>query len=157
MYDSLPARGVFSSLSDEALLTLAGYGEFIRAPEGTRVVEQDYFQDSLYFLLYGELRVFYITDDERNHIATIREGETVGEANLFSPADATASVYVSQDCEVWRIDKDQISKFIIAYPRNGLAMIAEIIGLLSTRIKKLNRRASHALDFYTEHCRELAD
>ncbi len=148
---SLPASGIFSDLSEDKLKLLASYGEFFYARVGMRVVEQDYFQDSLYFLLSGEFQVSYLTSDERHYLSTVQAGESIGEANLFSPDLATASVYISQDCELWRIDKSQISNFIIAYPQDGLAIVAQIIKLLSQRIKRLNERTSNTLDHYREH------
>jgi len=147
----LPDDGIFCRLSEEALERLASYGEFFSASAGARVVEQDRYQDSLYFILSGEFEVSYVTSEDRNLLATLGPGEVVGEANLFVPGDATATVYVSKDCNIWRIDKTQISKFIIAYPSNGLAIVAEIIDLLSGRIKRLNKMASRALDFYNEY------
>lgn len=142
----LPEVGIFSHLDEDKRGILADYGEFFGAPSGARVVEQDYFQDSLYFVLSGQMKVFYSSGDVRNHIATIESGETVGEANLFSPGGASASVYISEDSQLWRIDKEQMSRFIIAFPSEGLSVVAEIIALLSRRIRTLNEKASTAMD-----------
>lgn len=144
----LPKVGIFAHLSEEKREILADFGEFFGALSGARVVEQDYFQDSLYFVLSGEMQVFHSTleTEKKHYLATIRAGETVGEANLFSPGGASASVYITKDCQLWRIDKEQMSRFIIAYPSDGLSVVAEIIALLSRRISNLNAKASYVMD-----------
>jgi CRP/FNR family transcriptional regulator, cyclic AMP receptor protein len=152
----LPRLGIVADLDDETRQLLAGFGEFFGANVGARVVEQDYHQDSLYFILKGECQVFYMAEGslDGHYLATVRAGEVIGEANLFYPDLATASVYISEECELWRIDKSQMAKFIIAYPEYGLAVVAQIIALLSSRMKKLNAKASSMLDYYSEQLTE---
>lgn len=141
-YQILPEMGIFRTLSTTQRANLARYGEFFYAAASTRVVAQGYFQDSLYLLLSGELEVFVDSGSGDKKIATLEPGDSVGEANLFYPTDATASVFISEDCQLWRIEKSQMANFIIAYPQDGLAIVAEIICLMSKRMERQNLAGS---------------
>ena len=144
----LTADGIFSDLQPLMVEALSGFGSLVTATEDEIVIEQDAVQDQLYFVLKGVLQVQYKAGGEQHLLSHIGAGECIGEANIFYPSEATASIVVEKEALLWKIDKTQMAKFIATYPEDGLSIVSRIIELMSTRIKKLNHKVSDLLDSY---------
>jgi len=142
----LPQNGIFATLSADVLKVLATHGEYNRASQGCRLIQQGQAQHEFFFVLSGELQVFYCTTDKNHFLATIRAGESVGEANLFVPRNATASVFASQDCFLWKMNKSQLLNFINNYQEAGMEIVCQVVNMLSIRIEKLNEKTSNLLN-----------
>jgi len=134
------------SLSIGQLENLSALGTYYSAKQGTRIIKQGELQDKIYFVLSGELKVYYGDNDKMHLLATIRKSEPFGEANLVVPVEAIASIITSQPTELWCMDKKKLSTFLRAYPDIGLSVSLEVNSLLSHRIHKNNRKVATLLD-----------
>src|ERR1700722_10110949 len=70
---------------DESLARrLAAEGELLEISEGTTIIEQKTLDDSLYFLIFGEVDVFV----NGRHVATRYARETIGEIKFRATCSA---------------------------------------------------------------------
>lgn len=69
----------------------------------------------LYFVMEGQLKV-YKGDDSQNPIATLIEGDIVGEMSVVTSEARSASVLASEDCILLRLDRAAFIHVIIQHP-----------------------------------------
>jgi CRP/FNR family cyclic AMP-dependent transcriptional regulator len=121
-------------------LWLGNYGEFLPVHEGQLLIIEGHPQDSLFFVISGVLHVHTVVDGRTVLISRIEAGETLGEVNIFDPANASASVTAKEFTQVWRADRADIEAFVAAYPEAGAVLLAGIVRMMSRRIRHMNDR-----------------
>lgn len=127
----LPAVSWVTNLKPDDRELLSSYGEFIPAHPGTPFIKQGDIQNNLYFVISGTVEV---TRDSEV-IATVAEGEAIGEVSLFDPGTATATVAATTFSQLWRINRDELLSFINDNPGAGNQLLFALATTLATRLR----------------------
>ena len=139
----IPALGIMAGLAYEDRALLGNYGEFLPVQPGQHLIVEGNPQDSLYFIISGVLHVQTEVDGRMVLITRIEAGETLGEVNVFDPANASASVTAMEFSQIWRASREDIEAFVAAYPNAGATLLAGIIRCMSRRIRHMNERLAN--------------
>lgn len=127
----LPAVSWVTNLKPDDRELLSSYGEFIPAHPGTPFIQQGEIQNNLYFVISGSVEV---TRDNAV-IATISEGEAIGEVSLFDPGTATATVAATTFSQLWRINRSELLAFLNDNPGAGNQLLFALATTLATRLR----------------------
>jgi len=133
----LPALGIIENLGDEDRALLCSYGSFQYFESGQVVIAHLAEQDTLYFVLSGELHAKRTVEGREILLGTIRQGESFGEVNIFDPGSASATVQAVTPTQIWKIDRNSLVEFFQAYPEASVALTSRIASILSKRLRAL--------------------
>lgn len=136
----LPAISFLEGMADEDRALLSNYGEFLPVHPLQTLIKEGADQDSLYLLISGLLHVSRENDGARTLLWRVTPGETIGEVNLFDPAEASADVVAQEFSQVWRANREDLETFVNAYPEAGALLMAGLARLLSKRLRAMNAR-----------------
>jgi CRP/FNR family cyclic AMP-dependent transcriptional regulator len=136
----LPAIGILESLSEDDRAMLCSYGSFSYYESGQTVIQQGEPQDSLYIILSGQLHARRSHQGREILLGVIKNGESLGDINIFDPAAASATVVATASTQVWKIDRKSLEEFQSAYPEASVLLYRCICGLLSRRVRLLATR-----------------
>jgi len=136
----LPAVGLVAELSKEDRDTLSSYGEFHIAPPGSILIPQGKSHGSLFFIVSGLLHAVRRDDDREALLGTIRQGEWVGEIDLFDPASAVCSVVAIDPSQYWVITRADLEEYINNYPEAGIQLVIGVASTLSKRLRGVTKR-----------------
>ncbi len=129
----LPAVSWVTNLKPDDRDLLSSYGEFIPAHPGTPLISQGDTQDNLYVVVSGSLEV----SRDGQAIATVTEGEALGEVCLFDPGTASATVTPTIFSQLWRINRDELLSFINDNPGAGNQLLFALATTLATRLRNV--------------------
>lgn len=136
----IPSLGIVANLADEDRALLGNYGEFFPVQDGQTVIVEGHAQNSLFFVISGVLHVHTEVNGRTVLITRVEAGETLGEVNIFDPANASASVTAKEFSQVWRADRADLDAFVAAYPEAGAILLCGIIRVMSRRIRHMNEK-----------------
>jgi CRP-like cAMP-binding protein len=140
----LPAIGFLADVSAEHRSFLACFGRFLRPQNGDILIAEGDCQESLYVILSGTLHVVSAAAERQVLLATLGEGDCLGEINLFDPATASATAIARGSGLVWALSREELDAFQEA---DAVAAIAVLRGLLrqeSRRIRSMNEKLTTA-------------
>ena len=140
----LPAIGFLAGVPPEHRAFLTSFGKFRRPRSGEVFIAEGSPQDTLSLVLAGTLHVVVNADDRPMLVATVGEGDSLGEINLFDPASASATVIARRDCLIWSVTRDEINGLIEADPVAGLSVMTGLLQQLSRRIRVMNEKLAAA-------------
>ena len=123
---------------DRALL--GGYGEFMPAQPGQKLISAGDSQDNLYFVISGLLHVTISVDGRQKLVARVEAGETLGEINVFDPGKASATVTAQEFSQIWKANRNDIDQFVKAYPAAGASLLDGIVTVMCRRIRNMNEK-----------------
>ena len=138
----IPSFGIVADLTVEDRALLGNYGEFLPVKAGQTLIVQEQTQNSLFLVISGVLHVHTEVNGRTVLITRVVAGETLGEVNIFDPANASASVTAKEFSQVWRADRADLEAFVAAYPEAGSILLSGIIRLMSRRIRLMNEKLS---------------
>ncbi len=127
-------RGV--SLTERA--ELLHRGRLRQLGGGELLIRQGEPNHRMYLLLEGALDV-HLDDMEGEPIATIPEGETVGEISILDGELASASVLTRGDCQVLEVDESAFWSLI----QGSHAFAVQLLGILGERLRANNHAVRH--------------
>jgi len=138
---------LFDDLDDAQRAQLQSLAETVNFKKGDIVIHQGEHSDSLYIILYGQLKVLY-TDEDGNQtmLAVLGDRDFFGELSLLDSRPRSATVQAMQDSRVLRLNRQHILKFIEQSPGASMAMMQA----MADRVRVLDEtfcRFSH-LDIY---------
>jgi len=136
----LPAIGFLSEVSEEHRAFLTSFGKFLRPANGDVVISENHPQDSLNLILSGTLHVTSDSDGRPFLLASLGEGDSLGEINLFDPAKASATVISRGHSLIWSITRDELDNLIESDPTAGLSVMKGLLRQLSRRIRQMNEK-----------------
>lgn len=92
----------FDNLSDEEIVSLTNYSEFIRPLKGTHIFEQGDFGKEIYYILTGKVDIHGYNEqagknDQFSHLATLEEGMVFGEIGAIIGEARSARASVASD------------------------------------------------------------
>jgi CRP/FNR family cyclic AMP-dependent transcriptional regulator len=142
----LPAIGILESLSEDDRAMLCSYGGFSFYEPGHTVIQQGDPQDSLYVILSGQLHARRTHQGREIFLGSVKNGESLGDINIFDPAKASATVVAMAPTQVWKIDRASLEEFQLAYPEASAQIYRSICGLLSRRVRLLANRIEEKVE-----------
>jgi CRP/FNR family transcriptional regulator, cyclic AMP receptor protein len=137
---NLPAVGLVAELSEEDRGILSSYGEFRFADGGDLLIMQGESQGELFFVISGVLHAVRRDADREVLLGAIRQGEWVGEVDLFDPVSAMCSVVVIERAQYWTISRSNLEEFINNYPHAAVQLVISLAALLSRRLRSVTKR-----------------
>jgi CRP-like cAMP-binding protein len=142
----LPAVGVLENFSRESLETLAGYGEYEMAKPNDDVIYEGAPQDRLYIVVQGKLDVIVRVSGNEMKLADIEIGECFGEARIFIPGMASATVKAREKALLWAINARGLRKYMTEHPGGAGNFLLGVARCLCQRLRDVNQRiAEHEL------------
>ena len=136
----IPAIGIMAQLDDDDRQLLGDYGEFLPVHPDQILIKEGREQDSLYFIISGVLHVHTDSSEQHTLVARVSEGETLGEVNVFDPAQASASVTAKEFSQVWKANRHDLNEFTQAYPKAAARLLAGILKEMSSRLRTMNEK-----------------
>ena len=94
--------------------------------------------DSLYFVWEGELDVVMQSPAGEYKVASIEQGELLGEISLLSPGKATATVRSEQGCVALHLDVKSLQQFWEAHPNAASVFLRELSRVVARRIHSVD-------------------
>ena len=136
----LPAVGLVEQLTKEDRDTLSSYGEFHIAQPGTVLIPQGQPHGKLFFIISGLLHAVRKDGAREVLLGPIRQGEWVGEVDLFDPMSAVCSVVVIETAQYWTVQRSDIEEFINNYPEAGIQLVIGVAATLSRRLRGVTKK-----------------
>jgi CRP-like cAMP-binding protein len=134
----LPAVGFLADFNPETRAFLACFGKYHRPNPGDVLIAEGASQDSLYVILSGRLHIVSSAGNRPLLLASLGEGESIGEVNLFDTGRASASVIARTHALIWSLSRNELGNFIQADPVAGLPLYHGLLRQLSQRIRSMN-------------------
>jgi CRP-like cAMP-binding protein len=117
----LKAEQEWLNFEQEVLHTMEETIDWITLKRGKLLFHQGDASDGAYVLVSGALRVSVTGDDGvEKTIATIRQGEILGELALITDDDRSASISALRDCELFRLPTQVFTLVSEKYPQSML-------------------------------------
>lgn len=138
----LPAKGIIEPLGDDDRQLLSSYGEFLPVHARQKLITEGEPQNSLYFVISGNLHVSTTRSGRQVLLGKIAEGETIGEINIFHPDVASATVTAIEFSQVWRIDRQSLEDFMNVSPLPASHILIGIASTLSRRLREMNEKVA---------------
>ncbi len=136
--NQLPAIGFIADLDESDRGFLAGYGRFVRIPDGEVMIREGAGQDSLFLVLSGLLHVTSEAGGRPILVAALGAGDSLGEVNLFDPGTASASVTAKSDCVIWKVNGSELEDCFEADPQAAVRLMKGLLRLASSRLRAMN-------------------
>ena len=136
----LPAIGFLADVSSEHRSFLACFGRFLRPQPGDVLISEGDRQEALYVILSGSLHIVSNVGERQSLLASLAEGDSIGEINLFDPATASATAIVRSPGLVWSLSRDELDAFLAADPAAGVSVLRGLLCQVSRRIRSMNEK-----------------
>ncbi|MEM6744251.1 MAG: cyclic nucleotide-binding domain-containing protein, partial [Pseudomonadota bacterium] len=99
--------------------------------------------DSMFFIAYGRVSIFYLSSDAPPLRLRTALGRTVvGEAGFFTGAPRGASVIADEKAEVWTLTREALERLKSDDPAAALALEELVIRTLADRLTLANREVA---------------
>lgn len=136
----LPPVGLVADLSKEDRDTLSSYGSFHLSNSGDVLIQQGQPHGKLFFIISG---LFHARKNDGHRdvlLGTVRQGEWVGEIDLFDPQSAICSVVAIESSQYWVISRADLEDFINNYPSAGIQILISVASALSRRCRSVSNQ-----------------
>ena len=125
----------FRDLSDEQLKVIAQITDAVCYPPGQILFEEGEPREHLFFLVKGDVEVFYrIGEAGQVHVDTISGEEAVGCSSLVEPFTYTATERSLTEVEVLQVDAISLRDLMQKDCHLGFSLQQQIIKVLMERI-----------------------
>jgi ATP/ADP translocase len=132
----LKSVSLFQGIPAEKLSRVAAIAEEKSVPEGTVILREGEFGESLFVVAGGSVRI-HIEDRE---LTVFRRGDCLGEMSLLDGAPRSASATAMEETTLLEIDQPSFYQVMEAYPE----IMKEIVRLLTRRLREANDRIAAA-------------
>lgn len=136
----LPAVGLVADLTREDRDTLSSYGSFHLANPGDTLIEEGLPHGKLFFIISGLLHARHVDNGKEILLGAIRQGEWVGEVDLFDPASAVCSVVTIEPSQYWMITRQDLEDYINTYQEAGIRILIGVAGTLGRRLRGVTKK-----------------
>ena len=121
---------LFSYLDPAERHKIAEYLAPMNAKKGEAIITEGEIGDTMYLIKSGEVGIYTTlvesegvsvikTDQERLHLATLKEGDFFGEQALITKEPRSATVIASTDVQLLKFSKRDLAAVVKHYPRVG--------------------------------------
>lgn len=99
----------------------------------------------IFYIKKGSVRILgNITIEETRHIqpgiSELSDGALFGEMSLFDGGNISASVTAISDCELVRIQGEELLQFMETHSDLGYRFLSAIMGVMVSRLRKSNQQ-----------------
>ena len=121
---------LFNTLGPEELHQLSMKTSKKTFKTGEAIVTQGEDGDTFYIITKGSAEVHINKNGSISHLATLEEGEYIGEVSIISHTSRTATVTASSDVETLSLSASAFERLLNAYPHLALRIMKDITGRL---------------------------
>ncbi|OIO28390.1 MAG: hypothetical protein COS94_01000 [Candidatus Hydrogenedentes bacterium CG07_land_8_20_14_0_80_42_17] len=116
---------------------------------GEKIVEEGSRGDSMFVILSGRCEVVRATrkEEKEDIIATLEEGQLIGEASLIDNSPRNATVRAANSVEVLRLRREDLDRLKRSNPEAVLVLYETIIIQLASRFRSVTNKKD-ALSFW---------
>ena len=116
---------------------------------GEKIVEEGSRGDSMFVILSGRCEVVRATrkEEKEDIIATLEEGQLIGEASLIDNSPRNATVRAANSVEVLRLRREGLDRLKRSNPEAVLVLYETIIIQLASRFRSVTNKKD-ALSFW---------
>jgi CRP-like cAMP-binding protein len=136
--------GFLANVSSEHRSFLACFGKFIRPQPGDVLIKEGDPQESLYMILSGTLHIISESGARQMLLASLGEGDSFGEVNLFDPGTASASAVARSIGLIWTLSRQELDAFLLADAVAGVAVLQGLLNQNASRIRHMNEKLADA-------------
>lgn len=131
---------LFDGLSDSDLVDMLSVLQLKQLEPDEILAEENDPSTAFYLIAKGNFEV--IKKDEHNHqyyrIATIAEGNTLGELSLLDRQPRTASIRALEEASVYAIDLNEIERYFDQHPQAHTVVLKNIGKEICKRLRHAN-------------------
>jgi CRP/FNR family transcriptional regulator, cyclic AMP receptor protein len=124
--------------------TLAEYLDVEEIERGHVLTAIGAYDQTLYFLESGKLRVHYGDSAGQVQIASLGPGSVVGEGAFFSQLERSATVQAYESCRVWSLTPGRFKQLSKQHTAVALALAMALGAVVSVRMLLLSKRMAAA-------------
>ncbi|HPR64640.1 MAG TPA: cyclic nucleotide-binding domain-containing protein [Thermoanaerobaculia bacterium] len=113
MVEEQRSSSLWMHFSDEEKTYLEGFAEHLTLAKGDVVIEPGVVHSSLYVILKGTVRVLHVVSGRELILASLGEGQTLGELSFIESGKSSATCRALTDVALLRFDRaamDRISE-----------------------------------------------
>ena len=126
---ALRAAPLFSTLPADTLLPVANLCSEVELDTGQTLFDEGDLGDSLYVIVRGSIRV----ERDGRILATLMEGECVGEMAAIDWEPRSASVVADEPSRLVRLDRNDLMDLLADHPE----LVNSLAGVLVGRLRKM--------------------
>lgn len=144
---SLRRIKVFAGLSDEQIQRFLQYMELKEVRQFAQLAKQGDPGDAMYLILQGEIRVRLMIGGKETILATLSNGEFVGEISLYDNGPRSADVLANSDSVLLKISASAFQKVVEEAPDLAAPFLFGMGRTLTGRIRADNKRYRDSIAF----------
>lgn len=137
--ENLKKIRIFEYLSDAEIKKFIQKAKMIRYPLDYQIIRQGEIQPIVFVLLSGSVNVQMEKGGIISRIATLGEGEVLGETGIFSDMPRTAYVVAAEEVVMLQIERKDFLAYIKSNPYAGNKILMVLIQFLIRRLKEVNQ------------------
>ncbi len=135
-----------AALSQDELLRMSQYLQFVTVGPNEEVIGQDEQGDYMLIVLDGTIAVDRVQPwGGRARLAEARAGDMLGEMSLLDAGARFSACTTLTPCTLAVVDAQRLDEMIMFEPRLGLALLASLSRRLSLRLRQVSARLSALL------------
>jgi CRP-like cAMP-binding protein len=128
----LKSTDIFAQTPDHILASVAAIAEEITLEAGETFIHQDTFEDDMYIIIEGEVRVH----SGEETIAVLEAGQVIGEMEVLSPAPRLASATTTTETRLLGIHKDAFDEVMADRPEIAQRVIQVLVRRLRAVVER---------------------
>ena len=138
---------MFAGFTDDECNRLLEVMRPLSLASGATAVKQGEEGDTLLVVMDGILRV-EVADisGQSATVATVQQGEVVGEMAVLDPAPRSATVVAATECELLQLDRAGLERLRKTCPSASATIVGAIITDVTRRLRNVNKRIDKELD-----------
>ena len=142
---------LFQDLSDAELNALSDKFRMKTVPDREVFIHANEISHNIYLIVQGSVSVEVETPDrQREELAKLSTGQTVGEFILAKETRRSASVRAIGNLTLYETSKDELLKLFDSQPRLGYLVYKNLSEVLVDRIRDTNMLARNALGLISQ-------
>jgi|1186.fasta_scaffold138331_2 CRP/FNR family cyclic AMP-dependent transcriptional regulator len=141
--DLLKEVPLFQLLDDNERAELAAQLDLVAFSPGDVIFEYGEPGDSIYVISVGEVEVFFKNDTgERIVLEVATRGDFFGELSMLDSGTRSASVVATQETQAFRLDRDDLEKFLRLRPSAAMDLLASMGRRQRETVERLRHTAT---------------
>ena len=133
--ETLQQMYMFQHLQLEELIRVMEHAEVEEVPSGKLICKEGEPGDCLYLILRGQLEV----SSNGSTLASLSQGNHVGEMSLLCGTPRSANVSSSTDSRLLKVDREEFYSLIREDPQVGVRILSVIAHELGNRLQSTNK------------------
>jgi CRP-like cAMP-binding protein len=135
MLETIQESELFRGVTPRVLTEIANESEEMTIEEGMLLFSAGEPAQDIYELVEGSVDLVAL-EKELVHLTVSRSGQIFGWSALVEPYERTATAKCTADTKVVRMSRDSIERIIERHPREGLAILKNLMGIIAHRLRE---------------------